>query len=72
MCYVASFQTAYSTVIFLRNVTARSRLGELKALYGKGEWDDINNNQPRTMEKMAEDGDLVEVDLTFYQVGYVT
>lgn len=60
---VLSVQTAYSTTIFFRNVTSKQRLKELSELYGAAEWD------PLSAEKIAADGDLVEVDLLYPQVG---
>jgi hypothetical protein len=59
---VVSDQTGYSTTLFLKNVTSKRRLKALKELYGAEEWDALD------AERIAEDGDLVEVDLTFYQV----
>lgn len=55
-------QTSYSTSIFLRNVTSSKRLKQLAELYGPAEWGALG------AEAIAAAGDLVEVDLMYFQV----
>jgi len=55
-------QASYSTALFFRNVTSKTRLKELAQLYGSSEW------EPLGAEAIAAAGDLVEVDLTYLQV----
>jgi len=58
---IDTMQTAYSTVIFFRNVTSKHRLRQLEELYGSSEW------EPLGTEAIAAAGDLVEVDLMYMQ-----
>ena len=58
---IDTMQTAYSTTLFLRNVTSNQRLAELRNLYGAAEWVKLGANA------IAARGDLVEVDLMYTQ-----